>query len=218
MRTILWLAAVAVLSAGSMRAQSSRLPGCYAFTWGDSLLQGRLPDSVQLDSLSDPSDFMKLQVRPVAYMAGSGSKWQPVGEAWWLPRGDTLLLAYTRGFNGWYFALHLVRDSLSGSGRGRTSSGETPPVMVSARRISCGNGLSTVDSTFEAAFKCPDDYPTTADAARAVKGFLDWVGATHPNWTVGETILFRYALLVNHNCWSTLGRMRSHVDSTGGGA
>jgi hypothetical protein len=202
--------------ASSVASQTPALVGCYTFTWSDSVMRGRLPDSIRLDTATDPlwpSPPTLLQVRPATYMSASSPEWDPIGEAWWAPRGDSLMLAYTRAHIGWYFALHLVKDSLVGVGRLRASDHQSSPTRVSAVRIACHSGLSPTDSTFEVTFRCPDVYSTENDARNAVQAFLRWASTQHPTWTVDQALRFRYALLLNHNCWSTLERMRSHADS-----
>jgi len=202
-------------------AQANSFVGCYALVWSDTLMRGVLPDSIRLDTQINPEfpDQRLFQVHPAPFTAGSSPQWGRVGEAWWsVEKHDSILISFGRADAAMGFLLGLGHsgDSLHGVGMFHGPRGATPRTPVTARHIACPTNAPPADSTADATFRCPESFRSADDARAALTQFMDWARSEHPAWTVRDLMVFRYTLLVDHNCWGTLEHMRAQSDSGGG--
>src|SRR5258708_32295217 len=121
-RALLFVGALG--SCSSHPQQASPWPGCYAFTWADSLRSHRLPSTARLDAQRDtsmPPPAPKLFVMsPLSPPSTSPHIAAHLHRAWWRPGGpDSLNHPIVDPFNiQWEFSLGSRGDSLVGAATG----------------------------------------------------------------------------------------------------
>ena len=64
------------------------------------------------------------------------------------------------------------------------------------------------DLAFIAGFRCPESYTNDANRQNSYAGFMSWIMAHHPKWTLNDLLIFRYGLLELHDCTVTLDNIR----------
>src|SRR5258708_25796694 len=140
-RALLFVGALG--SCSSHPQQASPWPGCYAFTWPDSLRWHRLPSTARLDAQRDtsmPPPAPKLFVMsPLSPPSTSPHISAHLNQAWWRPVGpDSLNLTIVDPFNiQWEISLGSIGDSLVGVATGMDGDAAWGPFDASARRIPC---------------------------------------------------------------------------------
>ncbi len=83
--------------------------------------------------------------------------------------------------------------------------------MLSAAPIAAQPSPETIvmaDNAFVSSFQCPESYTNEVDLKNSYPEFDNWVTRNHPQWTLGQLIEFRYALLELHDCTQTLNNIR----------
>jgi hypothetical protein len=124
--------------------QASRWPGCYAFTWEDSLRLHRLPSGARLEAQRDsgmpsPPFHILFFMASLGGQSDSGPLPPHLDHAWWEPLGsDSLDLTIVDPYNiQWEIALGPNGDSLVGVATGMDGDAAWGPFAASARRIPC---------------------------------------------------------------------------------
>jgi hypothetical protein len=70
------------------------------------------------------------------------------------------------------------------------------------------------DTGYSKSFECPESLPNKAARDEAVRNFIAWARAAHPDWTLEEFVDYRMRLLVTHKCTATLERIREQTGGT----
>lgn len=70
------------------------------------------------------------------------------------------------------------------------------------------------DTGYSTSFECPESLPNKAARDEAVRKFIVWAQAAHPEWTIEEFVDYRMKLLVAHKCTATLEKIREKTGGT----
>lgn len=67
---------------------------------------------------------------------------------------------------------------------------------------------SMTDAQFAKTFQCPESLPNEAARSAAIRRFVNWGAARHPEWDVQRLVAYRVSLLEANGCEQSLRNIR----------
>ena len=69
--------------------------------------------------------------------------------------------------------------------------------------------MASDSSVEDGQFKCPETLTSLIERTHEMERFLAWAKRHHPEWTNGQIVEFRVAVLKTHKCVKTLENIQS---------